>query len=235
MSAAEMEEVARMARFKDFARWTFSRYGFCSTDRMIQFCARVLKSKTFEELKVPFAVTATDFRTGEAVVFTKGSLVDSIRASCAYPGMFPLVEINGRYYIDGMLAYAVPTTPLRQMGAERVLGVHLSAHWAREREPRHLFEVIGQCFTIAQSKLTETWKKNADMVIEPDVASFAFDCFDRTPELIALGEACMRAVLPELKALLSLPSDAAVPGEVDIPSMPPPLVGSPPQQTRQAV
>ena len=235
MSAAEMEEMARMARFKDFARWTFSRYGFCSTDRMIHFCARVLKRKTFEELKIPFAVTATDFRTGEAVVFTKGSLVDSIRASCAYPGMFPPVEINGRSYIDGMLAYAVPTTPLCQMGAERVLGVHLSAHWTHEREPRHLFEVIGQCFTIAQSKLADTWKKDADMVIEPDVASFAFDCFDRTPELIALGEASMRAVLPELKALLNLPSDADVPEEVGMPSMSPPPVSSPQSQPSPAI
>ena len=81
-----------------------------------------MKTKSFEELKIPFAVIATDIRTGEAVVFTKGSLVDSIRASCAYPGMFPPVEIDGRSYVDGMLAYSVPTTPARQMGAERVLG-----------------------------------------------------------------------------------------------------------------
>ena len=206
MSAREMEEVARMARFRDFARWTLSRFGFCSTDRMIQFCARVLRTRTFDELKIPFAATATDIRTGEAAVFTKGDLVDCIRASCAYPGMFAPVEIDGRSYIDGMLAYAVPTTPLRQMGAERVLGVHLGAYWSREREPRHLFEVIGQCFTIAQSKMTETWKKDADLVIEPDVAGFAFDCFDRTPELITLGEASMRAYLPELKALVNLPA-----------------------------
>ncbi len=226
MSAGEMEEVARMARFKDFARWTFSRYGFCSTDRMTSFCARVMKTKTFEELKIPFAVTATDFRTGDAVVFTKGSLIDSIRASCAYPGLFPPVEIDGRSYIDGMLAYAVPTTPLRQMGAERVLGVYLSAYWNRERQPRHLFEVIGQCFTIAQSKMTETWKKDADLVVEPDVADFDFDCFDRTPELISLGEASMRAALPELRALLELPAPELAAAPLEEGSMPPPPVCS---------
>jgi NTE family protein len=226
MSAAEMEEVARTARFKDFARWTLSRYGLCSTDRMTHFCAQVLKTKTFEELKIPFAVTATDFRTGEAVVFTKGSLVDSIRASCAYPGMFPPVEIDGRSYIDGMLAYAVPTTPLRHMGAESVLGVYLSAHWSWEREPRHLFEVIGQCFSIAQSKMTEMWKKDADLVIEPDVAGFAFDCFDRAPELIALGEASMRAVLPKLKILLNMSVGTAPSAATDLTATPPPLVRS---------
>jgi len=151
------------------------------------------------------AITATEFRTGEAVVFTKGKLVDPIRASCAYPGMFLPVEIDGRSYIDGMLAYAVPTTPLRQMGAERVIGIYLSAHWNNAKPPRHLFEVIGQCFSIAQAKLAESWKKDANLVIEPNVEGFAYDCFERTPELIAAGEAAMRAALPQVRAMLELP------------------------------
>ena len=54
--------------------------------------------------------------------------------------------------------------------------------------------------------MSDTWKKDADLVLDPDVAGFAFDCFDRTPELIALGEASMRAALPELRALLNIPA-----------------------------
>lgn len=216
MNASELEEVARAARFKHFARWTLSRYGFCSNDRMTQFCARVLRVTTFEDLKIPLAVTATDFRTGEAVVFTQGPLVAPIRASCAYPGMFHPVEIEGRFYIDGMLAYAVPTTPLRTMGAERVLGIYLSAHWAQERPPRHLFEVIGQCFSIAQARMCELWKKDADLVVEPDVAGYTYDCFDHAKELIALGEASVRAVTPQLRTLLNLD----VPGIAVVPATP---------------
>ncbi len=233
--AGELEEIARMARFRDFARWTLSRYGFCSTDRIIHFCERVMKTKSFEELKIPFAVTATDIRSGEAVVFTKGSLVDSIRASCAYPGMFPPVEIDGRSYVDGMPAYSVPTTPARQMGAERLLGVYLSGHWVQEREPRHLFEVIGQCFSIAQSKMSESWKKDADLVLNPDVAGFAYDCFDRTPELIALGEASMRAALPELRTLLNIPADDAAAAVTDLATVTAPPVSPAPPQPSPAV
>jgi NTE family protein len=138
------------------------------------------------------------------VVFTKGPLVAPIRASCAYPGMFRPVEIDGRSYIDGMLAYAVPTTPLRAMGAERVLGIYLSAHWTQDRPPRHLFEVIGQCFSIAQDRMCELWKKDADMVLEPDVQGFTYDCFDRAKDLIALGEESVRVVAPQLRSMLNL-------------------------------
>ena len=232
--ACELVEIARMARFRDFARWTLSRYGFCSTDRIIRFCERVMKTKSFDELKIPFAVTATDIRNGEAVVFTKGSLIDSVRASCAYPGMFPPVEINGRSYVDGMLAYSVPTTPVRQMGAERVLGIDLSGHWVEGREPRHLFEVIGQCFSIAQSKMSDSWKKDADLVLNPDVTGFAFDCFDRTPELIALGEASMRAVLPELRTLLNIPADDVAPVVTEFAAASTPVPSSQPQTSPAA-
>lgn len=211
LSAAEMEEIARAIRFKHFARWTLSRYGFCSNDRMTQFCARVLKFSSFEELKIPLAVTATDFCSGEAVVFQRGPLVPAIRASCAYPGMFLPVEIEGRSYIDGMLAYAVPTTPLRGMGAEVVLGVHLSAHWTGCRTPRHLFEVIGQCFSIAQARMSDAWKKDADLVVEPDVRGFSYDCFDCAKELIAIGESAARSIVPRLREVLNMtPISAAM-------------------------
>ena len=205
LTAGELAEMAAKLRFTDFARLTISRYGFYNNDRMVRFFARVLKRHAFEDLKIPLAITATEFRTGEAAVFTQGPLVDPIRASCAYPGMFLPVEIGGRSYIDGMLAYAVPTTPLRRMGADRVIGIYLSAHWNSSKPPRHLFEVIGQCFSIAQAKLAESWKKDANLVIEPDVNGFAYDCFERAPELIAVGEMAMRAALPQVRAMLELP------------------------------
>jgi NTE family protein len=203
VTAEELKEIARATRFKDFARWTFSRYGLCSNDRMRAFFARILKVTTFEELKVPLAVTATDFQTGESVVFRQGALVGPIRASCAYPGMFLPVELDGRRYVDGMLAYAVPTTPLRQMGADRVLGIYLSAHWT-QKEPRNLFEVIGQCFSIAQDKMCDTWKRDADRVLEPNVNGYSYNCFERAPELIEMGEIATRAIIPELRLLLNL-------------------------------
>src|SRR5499433_451006 len=107
--------------------------GFASNQRMIGFLHSVLKVKTFEELRIPLAVTATDFATGNGVVFNSGSLVDPVRASCAYPGMFLPVNIRGRWLVDGMLAYAVPTKPLVEMGAERVVSIFLSAHWVRPK------------------------------------------------------------------------------------------------------
>ena len=202
LSTADLEQVATKVRFKHFARWTLSRYGFASNQRMIGFLNSILKVKTFEELRIPLAVTATDFSTGEGVLFHSGPLIDPVRASCAYPGMFLPVKIRGRQLIDGMLSYTVPTSPLRQMGADRVLAVHLKGRWTTGEGPRHLFDVIGQCFSIAQEMNCHIWKQAADLVIEPDVNGYKYDAFEHADALVRAGEIVTRAALPEIRKWL---------------------------------
>jgi NTE family protein len=209
LSVADLEGVARRVRFRDFARWTLSRYGFATNQRMISFLNTVLKVKTFEELSIPLAVTATDFSTGEGVAFRSGGLIDPVRASCAYPGMFLPVNIDGRWLVDGMLSYAVPTRPVRQMGAERVIAIHLKGAWSKAKAPRHVFDVIGQCFAIAQEMNSSLWRSAADLVVEPDVNGFEYDDFARNGDLIAAGETAMRAAMPAVKRWLAMGSQRA--------------------------
>ena len=211
VTIAELEEVAYKVRFTTFARWTLSRYGFATNDRMVSFLTRTLKVQTFEELRIPLGVTATDFNTGQGMVFTSGSIIDPVRASCAYPGMFLPVEIRGRWLVDGMLSNPVPTRPLRAMGAERVLAVQLKGQWSKTTAPRHLFDVIGQSFAIAQDMMSSVWRSAADLVIEPDVAGFDYDDFKRAAELIRVGELAMRRALPEVRKWLEAPAEAPAP------------------------
>jgi NTE family protein len=205
MTPEEMQEIACLIRFKDFARWTVSRLGFATNDRMTGLLERMLKVKTFEECRVPMAVTATDFISGDPVIFTSGNLIDPVRASCAYPGMFLPVNVNGRLMVDGMLAHTVPSTPLRALGVTRVLAVYLKAHWVNDGSPRHVFDVIGQCFSIAQGKTCGLWQADADLILEPNCAGFSYDCFNRAKELVKLGEEAAREALPKIRAWFAEP------------------------------
>ena len=202
LRAAELEAVATQVRFKHFARWTLSRCGFASNQRMIGFLERVLQVRTFEELRIPLAVAATDFITGEGVVFRSGPLFDPVRASCAYPGMFLPVKINGRLLVDGMLAHTVPTVPLREMGAPYVLAVNLRGKWTSNEGPRHIFEVIGQCFSIAQQMTCGVWQPAADLIVEPDVNGYKYDDFEHAAELVRAGETAARAAIPQIRKWL---------------------------------
>jgi NTE family protein len=212
ISAKELEEIAAIIRFKDIGRYTLSRFGFVSNDRMAGLLNKILKVKTFEELRLPLAIAATDFVTGEPVTFREGGLVDAVRASCAYPGMFLPVRVNGRLLVDGLLSHVVPAPPLKQMGADKVLAVSLSAHWCNSTTgPRHVFDVIGQCFSIAAEKMSATWKGDSDIIIEPDIACFGYDDFARAADLVKVGEKATREVLPQIKQWFEAPAPVHAP------------------------
>ncbi len=199
VSTAELERISAKVRFKHIARWTLSRYGFASSERMIGFLSSLLKVRNFEELRIPLTIATTDFSTGESVLFNSGPLIDPVRASCAYPGMFSPIRIQGRLLIDGMLSHAVPAEPLRRSGAGRIIAVHLKGRWTNNDEPRHLFDVIGQCFAIAQEMSSGRWKQAADLVIEPEVSAYKYDAFEYAADMIYAGERATDAVLPKIR------------------------------------
>ncbi len=199
LSVAELEEIAFQVRSHHIARWTLSRFGLASNQRMAVFLHRILKKKSFDDLKIPLAVTATDFGTGEGVSFRSGPLIDAVRASCAYPGMFLPVEVDGRLLVDGMLAYPVPSVPVRKMGARRVLAINLKGG-LNGTGPRHVFDVIGQSFSIALERSAGVWRGASDLVVEPDVKGFAYDDFERATDLIRAGEVAMRQALPQVQS-----------------------------------
>jgi NTE family protein len=120
------------------------------------------------------------------------------------------VQINGRLLVDGMLAHTVPTVPLHKMGASKVIGVYLRSHWCDASGPRHVFEVISQCFSIAQEQMSGLWRAAADAVVEPEVAGFGYDSFERAAELIHAGEVAAQAALPQIRAWLN-PQPVSVP------------------------
>jgi NTE family protein len=204
LSAADLTEMGRRLRFWDVARWTLDRGGFCSNERLGAFLSRTCPCKDFSEMHIPLLVVATELISGHPAILSKGCVSDAVRASCAYPGMFTPVEINGVLHVDGMLSYEVPTTPLKQMGIDCVMGVHLQSKWTQPGAPRHFFDVIGQCFAIAQTRMSLQWAKDADLLLEPNVDGFAYDDFARADELIAIGEESMRAALPALKLKLGV-------------------------------
>lgn len=209
---AELEHIAARVRFRDLARWTISRLGFATNLRMLTFLNKILKVSSFEELRIPLAVTATDFISGEGVVFRSGPLADPVRASCAYPGVFLPVTVNGRLLVDGMLAHSLPSLPVRDMGADRVIAINLKGSWSKGDGPRHIFDVIGQCFSIAQKMNCEQSRNCADLIIEPDVTGYRYDDFEHSADLVQIGEAATREALPEIRKWLHSPERIAMIG-----------------------
>jgi NTE family protein len=206
-SLEEMELQGFVTRFRDFGRWTLSRMGMATNDRLDDFLHRLTAVKHFEELEIPLCIVATDLVLGESVEFTEGEMAPALRASCAYPGLFLPIEYQGRVLVDGFLTAAVPTEAVRHMGADVVIGVHLEPGLLKQK-PRNTIEVIGRSFSIIQGAARMPWRDYADVILQPDVQHVLWDEFAKTPQLIAAGEAETRRLMPDIKAALAQRSPA---------------------------
>jgi NTE family protein len=205
---ARIIEICRTLRFRDIARWRVSRLGLASNQRLENLIERVFDSRQFEDLRIPLAVVATDLTSGEPVVFTQGNLVDAIRASCAFPGLFEPVMIGTRCLADGGLVAPVPTRAARDLGAAVVIGVSVGMQDGHRGAPTNIFQVVSRAVNAAQKHQLEVWERHANLVLRPDVQSLAWDDFDRADEAIAAGAAAARRALPRIEKLLGQKEDA---------------------------
>src|SRR6202171_6270314 len=197
----EMKRIASTTRFADFGRWTPSWLGLATNQRMENYFARFTRVKTFEELKTPFAIAATDINAGISVYYTRGPLVPALRGSCAYPGLFVPIQFEGRTLVDGFLTAPVPVEGTLLLGADIVIAIYLEA--GNLEDPRTVADVISRSFNIIQRHGDIAWRQQADVIIEPDVKPFVWDDFTRTNDLVACGQAATEAALPQIRALLS--------------------------------
>jgi len=206
---ARILAVSRTIRFRDFARWSVSRLGLASNHRLGDLIDRVFDSKHFEDMKIPLAVVATDLVSGDPVIFRQGPLVEAIRASCAYPGLFEPIQIGTRCLADGGLVAPVPTLAALQLGAKIVLGVSLGTQDGSRAAPKNIFQVVARAVSAAQKNQTDTWERHADLVIRPDVQTMAWDDFDRVNDAIEAGEAAARSAVPRVQKMLALAEHSA--------------------------
>ncbi|MDQ3804934.1 MAG: patatin-like phospholipase family protein [Acidobacteriota bacterium] len=205
MGAAELEEICRSMRWRDFGRMTLSRLGVQSSARMEEYIRARFPATRFEELKIPFAAVATDLHTGQAVVLRdEGDVAFAIRASCALPGWYvPVVDAGGRQLVDGGLVANLPTAAARALGAEVVVAVDVNYEGAKFLgQPTSVIGVLLQSIIVVQRTAVVHQRQSADVVISPEVGHIRWDEMTRADELLAAGERAARAALPAIRELL---------------------------------
>jgi NTE family protein len=195
-----MERIAYGTKFTDFGRWTPSWLGLATNNRLEQFLSRITTAKRFEELQKPLAIATTDINLGLPVYYHGGLIAPALRASCAYPGLFVPVKHEGRTLVDGFLTALVPIEGVLLLGAELIIAVYLEA--GAVDEPRTFTDVLSRSFTIIQKHADLEWRKQADVIIEPDVTPFVWDDFTKTGDLVRAGEQAALKALPALRAAL---------------------------------
>ncbi len=157
------------------------------------------KGKSFADLVPPVWVVATDLESGCPVVMHEGCLAPAVRASCAVPGVFAPVALDGRLLIDGGVVAGVPVEIALKLGRP-VVAVDVGFDYQTKRA-RNLLGVLARVVQIMGTELDRRQVSQADLVIRPEVGGVGAASFDLARECVCLGRQAAEMALPEVLAL----------------------------------
>lgn len=199
--AFAMQKIAQQLDEKIFADWTLTGRGLLKGEALQDFINQHLKNRPLEKLGKPFATVATDLNTGERVVFRTGDTGMAVRASAAVPGVFQPTQFGGRNYVDGGLTSPVPVQAAREMGADIVIAVDISARPAGQPVDS-LTSIFWQTTTIMGGVIGASELRTADVVIRPKLPYVKSWDFTARNDAMMEGERAALAALPAIKQKL---------------------------------
>jgi NTE family protein len=142
---------------------------------------------SFDDLPIPFRCVATDLVSGKAVVFSKGSIAQAMRATMSLPGVFDPVRDGNHVYVDGGLLGNLPTDVVRDMGADVVIAIHLEIAPTTAAQIESLFNVLGRSVEVVVHQNEIRGLAGADLVVNVDVKDFTSLDYNKTGPIIARG------------------------------------------------
>ncbi|MGH8866736.1 MAG: patatin-like phospholipase family protein [Actinomycetes bacterium] len=103
-----------------------------------------------EDLPVPFQCCAACIERAAETWFSRGPLAPAVSASCAVPGLFPAVEIDGLHYLDGGIVNSIPVGRAVALGADTVFVLQVGRIETPLTVPTRPWEVATVAFEIAR-------------------------------------------------------------------------------------
>jgi NTE family protein len=178
--------------------------GLLSGSKLGALIDEFVPTPTFEKLRVPVVVLATDVDTGEPVIFREGNVRDAVRASCSFPGVFPPFVWNGRRLVDGGVIEVVPVRLARDLAGDEgaVLAIDCNAMGKWPAADTFVAIALRAGLTLVRGR-TRSELKGADLVIAPAIGESGWMRPTRIPAFAAAGEQALEAGLPELQRLLA--------------------------------
>ncbi|WP_083300777.1 patatin-like phospholipase family protein [Jeongeupia sp. USM3] len=183
--------------------------GIVKGQKLQDFVNQLVTNRPIDKFAKPFGAVATELDTGKRTVFVRGNAGQAIRASSSIPGVFEPALIAGKRYVDGGVVSPVPVDAARELGADLVIAVDISAK-AGNKAPSGLIGTVNQAVVIMGQKLGEQELARADVVIRPKVGKIGPTDFDQKNQAILEGEKAALAAIPQIKQKIAEKQQALI-------------------------
>jgi len=171
-----------------FERYTFQKAGFFDSAKYKKLFEQYFPDDSFDALKVPLYMATTDLIEGKTKFFYEGELIRPLIASCAVPGVFSPVPVDGLLLCDGGVTNNFPIEPLLAV-SDVIIGVYLNQLSAIDKSSlKSTFSVMQRAFSIIRKNQFEQKLSNCDVLVSPpDLAEYQILSKSNLDRIFELG------------------------------------------------
>jgi len=170
-------------------------------DRLRSALDFLLPVKTFEELKIPLKITATDIQTGEVQIYSSGDLLEAVVRSASIPGYIEPTHSEEKIILDGSVGLPNPISLISQL-VDSTIAVDVKKTITPNLNNLNIYEILQRCELISYTNYLDQQLLEADLVIRPVTLNIHWSQFDQLPALISSGRTATEMVIHDLEKLL---------------------------------
>jgi NTE family protein len=201
-NGAALSQLADAMDEATITDWSFPGRSLIRGDALARYVRDATGGRPIEKMPLPLGIVATDLDSGQPILFQLGDVGTAVRASSAVPAVFQPVKIGTREYVDGGLVSPVPVRFAKQMGAELVIAVDISA--APEGNPTgDPMRMLLQTFAIMGKSINNFELREADIVLRPKLPGVGGADFAARKKSIQAGRDATIQLLAQLKASIA--------------------------------
>jgi NTE family protein len=162
--------------------------------------APLLADDNYDNFLFKYRAVSTDLISGKEVIINKGSLGLTMRASSSVTLLLPPVKKDSLLLVDGGLVSNIPVRETRSLGADIVVAVNSSSPLFTESELNYPWTIADQLVSIPMKILNDQQLREADFVIQPDLASRKNSDFENLSGAIRAGYDAAKPVAIKIRS-----------------------------------
>lgn len=200
-SVPEILSIIKEGNFFGFTNILIRKQGLFAMRGFEKVYAKYFPNNSFEDLKIPLIVAATDILKCEINYFSSGNLSKALCASSCIPLVFQPVNFNDSLYVDGGVLDNFPVEPLIGK-CDVIVGVHVNS-LEKELKKVHMNNIVDRSFHLALSLSVKNKINLCNLFIEPPNMS-RYSVFDlkKAKEIFDYGYLYALSLETEIKNLL---------------------------------
>jgi len=197
-----ISQVTKFVQDRLVIAMALTRNSIVKKSRLSDALDYLIPIKTFEELKMPLTVFATDLQSGDTISYDSGDLIDAVVQSGSIPGFIEPTLKNDKLIVDAGVSAPLPILQIKDK-SDFTIGIDISRGYPKERMKKsNIIEIITRSERITSQYYTDMLGQNADFLIKPDVMGLNWSAFDKFEELLQNGTDEAELRLPQLKQTL---------------------------------